>query len=145
VLDFTVSTRAIITALYNRLPDNGSELVLFDINRNAKLGPLFNSAAETMVDRLLPAPPRRYAVTIIANGERARDEVVSRSTPAGESAASEAALGLSYPTGVFSLSHVALPFPPWDSLYGITPDASEDFGIHLGNVAARGERGALIV
>ena len=38
VVDFTVSTRAIITSLYANLPANGSELVLFDFNRSAKLG-----------------------------------------------------------------------------------------------------------
>ena len=37
LVDFTVSTRAIVTGLYARLPENGSELVLFDLNRNAKL------------------------------------------------------------------------------------------------------------
>ena len=40
VVDFTVSTRAIVNALYLNLPANGSELVLFDINRNTKIGPL---------------------------------------------------------------------------------------------------------
>jgi alpha-beta hydrolase superfamily lysophospholipase len=145
VLDFTVSTKAVITALYDRLPANGSELVLFDINRNAKLGPLFNASASTMIDRLVPPAPRRYAVTVVANGTADSDSVVARTTPAGETAATVTPLGLAYPPGVFSLSHVALPFPPWDPLYGIAPDSSEDFGIHLGNVAARGERGALIV
>jgi hypothetical protein len=46
---------------------------------------------------------------------------------------------------VFSLSHVALPFPLSDSLYGLTPDSTEDFGVHLGSLALRGERGTLIV
>jgi hypothetical protein len=32
-----------------------------------------------------------------------------------------------------------------DSLYGMTPDPAEDFGIHLGAMAVRGERGTLIV
>jgi hypothetical protein len=54
-------------------------------------------------------------------------------------------LGLAYPKGVFSLSHVALPFPLTDSLYGLTPDDREDFGIHLGALPLRGERGTLIV
>jgi len=40
---------------------------------------------------------------------------------------------------------VALPFPPSDSLYGSQPDPTESFGINLGTIAARGERGALIV
>ena len=48
VVDFTVSTRAIISALYALLPANGSELVLFDINRAAKFGPL---AAQRFRDR----------------------------------------------------------------------------------------------
>jgi hypothetical protein len=54
-------------------------------------------------------------------------------------------LGLAYPLDVFSLSHVALPFPPGDALYGQTPDGTEDYGINLGALAGRGERGALIV
>ena len=32
-----------------------------------------------------------------------------------------------------------------DALYGADPDPSEDFGIRLGTIAARGEVGALIV
>ena len=32
-----------ITSLYAHLPANGSELVLFDLNRNAKFGPLLRS------------------------------------------------------------------------------------------------------
>jgi hypothetical protein len=55
------------------------------------------------------------------------------------------ALGLSYPIGVFSLSHVALPFPVSDSLYGMEPDTTENFGINLGAIAPRGERRTLIV
>ena len=53
-------------------------------------------------------------------------------------------LGLSYPAGLYSLSHVALPFPMNDSLYGLTPDTAEDFGIHLGALAPRGERNVLV-
>src|SRR5262249_12314558 len=45
----------------------------------------------------------------------------------------------------YSLSHVALPFPMNDSLYGLYPDPAEDFGIHLGALAPRGERNVLIV
>jgi hypothetical protein len=45
---------------------------------------------------------------------------------------------------VFSLSHVAVPFPVSDALYGLAPDEGEDFGINLGAIAVRGERGLLI-
>ena len=53
-------------------------------------------------------------------------------------------LDLTYPPGLYSLSHVALPFPMNDALYGLTPDPSEDFGINLGTLAPRGERNVLI-
>ena len=55
VVDFTVSTRAIVDALYVHLPANGSELVLFDLNRSAKFGPLLRSGADTALAGLLPA------------------------------------------------------------------------------------------
>jgi len=64
---------------------------------------------------------------------------------AGSDSERERALGLLYPADAFSLSHVALPFPASDGLYGSEPDPTEDFGVRLGAIAARGERGALIV
>jgi alpha-beta hydrolase superfamily lysophospholipase len=145
VIDFTVSTRAIIASLYAYLPANGSELVLFDLNRDAKLGPLLRTASDIVLTRVLPAPPRPYRTTIIANAAAASSEVVERVTEARADTERVRPLGLSFPPGVFSLSHVALPFPPSDGLYGFDPDPNEDYGIRLGTIAARGERGALIV
>jgi alpha-beta hydrolase superfamily lysophospholipase len=144
VIDFTVSTRAIISSLYGHLPANGSELVLFDVNRDAKLGPLLGSASDIVLTRLLPPPPRRFRTTIITNAAAGGGEV-ERVIEAGADTERERLLGLFYPPGVYSLSHVALPFPPHDSLYGSEPDPSEDFGITLGAIAPRGEVGALIV
>jgi len=72
-------------------------------------------------------------------------EAVARVTEAGETMERTTPLGLSYPAEIYSLSRVALPFPMSDSLYGLYPDSSEDFGINLGAMASRGERGALIV
>lgn len=144
VIDFTVSTRAIVTSLYARLPANGSELVLFDMNRSAKLGPLMSSAADSVLTRILPAPPRPFRTVVITNAGTG-DEVMARVVEAGADSEQVRPLGLSYPLGVFSLSHVALPFPPSDGLYGSDPDPADDFGIQLGTIAARGERGALIV
>ena len=44
------------------------------------------------------------------------------------------------------MSHVSIPFPLDDPLYGLRPDSSrEDFGVELGTLAPRGERGALVV
>ena len=119
--------------------------MLFDVNRDAKLGPLLRSASDRVLTRVLPAPPRNFRTTIIANATPGSGEVVERVIEAGAETEQQRPLGLSYPPGVFSLSHVALPFPPSDGLYGFDPDPKEDFGIQLGMVAARGEVGALIV
>jgi len=145
VMDFTVSTPSVISGLYDRLPANGSELVLFDVNRNVKFGPLLRDSADTKLSRIMPPGVRNYRLTIITNTGQGIDEASERVVEAGVIEERTRRLGLDYPKGVFSLSHVALPFPLHDSLYGLTPDSSEDFGVHLGSLAPRGERGTLIV
>ena len=145
VVDFTVSTRAIVNALYANLPANGSELVLFDLNRSAKFGPLLRRNTDTVMARLLPDPPRSYRTTIITNAGPGNPEVVERVTEAGATTERTRALGLLYPRDVFSLSHLALPFPMSDPLYGLEPESADDYGVNLGSMATRGERGTLIV
>ena len=145
VVDFTVSTRAIVNALYAQLPANGSELVLFDINRHAKFGPLLRRDTDTLVSRLLPEPPRNFRSTLVTNVSRQSDQVVARTIDAGSTTETVQELGLAFPPGVFSLSHLAIPFPLSDPLYGLQPDTREDYGANLGAMATRGERGTLIV
>jgi len=145
VLDFTVSTRAIVDALYAHLPDNGSELVLFDINRTSKFDALLRSDAGTAVARLLPPPPRRFRTSVITNAGPQQSEVAERVTAAGAVDEVTRPLALRYPPDVFSLSHVALPFPLTDGLYGLEPDPDDRAGINLGTLTARGELGALLV
>jgi alpha-beta hydrolase superfamily lysophospholipase len=146
VVDFTVSTPAIISGLYAHLPANGSELVLFDLNRAAVVGPLLRNAAETVLSRILADPPRRFRTVIITNAAPDTYDVVERVTEAGATTESTRPLELAFPPGIFSLSHVALPFPMSDSLYGMQPDKKEEFfGAHLGAIAPRGERGVLIL
>jgi alpha-beta hydrolase superfamily lysophospholipase len=144
LIDFTVSTRAIVSALYAHLPANGSELVLFDVNRTARFGPLLRASADTALARIVPSAPRRYRLTIITNADDESDNVIERVTEAGSTAEKSRPLGLSYPPGFYSLSHVALPFPVSDALYGAEPDKSENFGENLGILAPRGERNVLI-
>jgi alpha-beta hydrolase superfamily lysophospholipase len=145
LVDFTVSTPAVISALYARLPANGSELVLFDLNRNARLGPMLRPAFNEKIERLLPPAPRRFRTTIIANASPDTPQEVERVVDAGATAERTRKIDLVYPPDVYSLSHVALPFPVTDSLYGMYPGTDEHFGVNLGAMAARGEIGALIV
>ncbi|HEU5136618.1 MAG TPA: alpha/beta hydrolase [Steroidobacteraceae bacterium] len=145
VLDATVSTGAVIQSLYGNLPANGSELVIFDRNHRAGVGPMIRPAQADVLPALLPPAPRRFAFTVVGNatGDAGTDE--ARTVAAGATGTQTRSLGLLYPQDLYSLSHVALPFPPQDGLYGSEPVADEKFGVRLGMVAVRGERGALIV
>ena len=147
VIDFTVSTPAILTALYAVLPDNGSEIVLFDVNRTVKFGPLLRPSSYVALEQLTPTTPQAYRFTAIVNAGDDTDATLERTIAPGELQVSERPLGLPYPTGIFSLSHLAIPIPPDDPLYGTQPDPVNplEFGLNLGALDARGERGALIV
>ena len=145
VADFTVSTRAIVTSLYARLPANGSELTLFDLNRAIGLGPLLDRSMDTIVERLLPPAPRAFRTTLVTNEDPSSLEAVERAVESGTTEEAVTPIGLSFPPTAFSLSHVALPFPVTDPLYGSQPGPGERFGINLGALTPRGERGVLIV
>lgn len=145
VADFTVSTRAIVTGLYARLPANGSELTLFDLNRAIGLGPLLDRSMDTIVGRLLPPAPRAFRTTLVTNADPSTLEAVERAVESGATEEAATPTGLSFPPTAFSLSHVALPFPVTDPLYGSQPGPGERFGINLGALTPRGERGVLIV
>jgi alpha-beta hydrolase superfamily lysophospholipase len=144
-IDFTVSARAVVTALYDRLAENGSELVLFDVNRAALAAILFRKSSTRAADRMVGSPPRKYAVTVVGNVAPGDPATVARSVAAGAAEEVVEPLGVDYPDDMFSLSHIAIPFPPSDGLYGSNPDPADDFGIALGTIAVRGETGALIV
>ncbi|MFS9532259.1 alpha/beta hydrolase, partial [Klebsiella pneumoniae] len=93
-----------------------------------------------------PAAPRAYQTTIITNANSASTEMEIRTTRAGKTDTTvEKLQGMHYLPDVYSLSHVALPFPLSDSLYGRYPHPLNQYGISLGTFAARGERSVLVV
>ena len=143
--DATVLTPATAHVLYDRLPANGSELVLFDLNRFSPLGPFLKRGMDGLLAELLARPSRSYAFSVVTNARPDVLDVVERRFPAGVAPAAERPLGLAWPRDVFSLSHVAIPFPASDPLFGGQPDASEDYGLRLGLVGPRGEKSVLSV
>lgn len=145
VMDSTVSTRAVVTELFERLPQNGSELVIVDINQAASFRPLFKPASWTAVSELLPPKVRRYTVTTIANASEHSLDAVAKTTPAGQTRERVEPLSTPYPAEIYSLSHVAVPFPPDDDLYGRHPEVKNRYGISLGTIALWGETSVLSV
>lgn len=145
IMDSTVSTRAIVDALYRHLPDNGSELVIFDINQAASFRPLFVPTAYSAVATLLSPAPRRYRTTVITNATTSTYETVARTLPAGQAEEIVHPLHITYPPEMYSLSHVAVPFPITDSLYGLKPEEKNRYGISIGTISLRGDTSMLIV
>jgi alpha-beta hydrolase superfamily lysophospholipase len=144
--DATVLVEAVSERLYDRLTAaNGSELVLFDLNRQAYLRPLLRPTLDAWLAARQKGPARPYKFSLVTNATPATPEVVLRSRAAGTGKASARPLGLSWPPQIYSLSHVALPFPVTDPLYGISPDPRELYGARLGALAPRGERKVLAV
>jgi hypothetical protein len=142
-VDATVSTTAVVDRLLRHFPDNGNELMLFDINRSAVNSVLLVSDPGPLTDRLMRDATLPFAVTLITNKDQQSAAVVARyKPPLSAKIAKTQALNLDWPRGVISLSHVALPFSPHDPLYGEFPPENRNV-LYLGQISIRGERGLL--
>jgi alpha-beta hydrolase superfamily lysophospholipase len=144
LVDTTVLTEAIASRLFDRLPANGSELILFDINRSANVRPYLTSMQHGLLDNLESETKRLYRLTLITNDSEETLQVQARKYEPGETSPSIVPTQLSWPRGVYSLSHIAMPFPPDDPWYGDgsgTPEGETS----LGTIQPRGERGMLRV
>lgn len=147
VLDYTVSSAAILYHLYAYLPENGSQLVLYDVNQASLLGGMMRPGAVLSLQRMIPREPQRYTLFIVQNRAPGDQRTMLVTRKAGGLEETRTDLDFIYPKGVFSLSHGAVPFPMDDALYGLTPSPEDAtrYGINLGNIMLRGERGALLV
>jgi hypothetical protein len=82
---------------------------------------------------------------VVTNATAHTLQTVARTTLAQEREEHRYPLHLAWPADMYSLSHVAVPFPLSDSLYGREPDEKNRYGISLGTISLRGETGTLSV
>ena len=138
-VDATVSVNDVIDNLL--LPLNGEqhELVLFDINRLAIKSPLLISDPAPLTERLMNDTSLPFTLTLVTNREATTPQMAAISRPPGSS--EERVVydpHLKWPPGIISLSHVALPFPPDDPIYGAQAPADSDL-VFLGLIDLKGE------
>ncbi len=145
VVDSTVLTPSLVTHLYNQLKPNGHELVLFDVNRFSALGPFIKGRHNAFLSGLKGNSALPYAWTLITNQTPDTLQVVAVTRVAGLDTITQKALNLEWPRGIYSLSHVAIPFSPDDPLYGDREDLKKKGLFVLGMVEPRGEKGVLEV
>lgn len=154
VVDSTVTAPALVHRFFERLPAipevrRGSlnvqhELVLFDINRWAEIEPIMKQNPSAWIDPMLKNGNPQFMLTLLSNKSLENNHVFAFSRMPESSKIKSCDTGLLWPEDVYSLSHVALPFPPDDPVYG-SDDSIASPGPRLGNIALRGEKGVLNV
>ncbi len=142
-VDATVSTDAVVDNLLEHLAPGRHELVLFDINRNKVNSTILVSDPGPLTTRMLDNDSLPFALTLITNENNKTTTVVGHRKPSLSAKTVTEAFNLAWPRGVISLSHVALPIPPDDPLYGQRTSPYADATLQLGQIDVQGERGLL--
>jgi len=142
VVDATVSAPALLHGLFDRLPAGNHEAVLFDLNRTAEIEEFLKHDPWDELQRVFTRPDLSFTIALVTNENAESEQVVVRRRVAGGDKVTVTSLGVAWPDQLYSLSHIALPFPPDDPVYG-GPGAAKSPGIHLGDLDLRGERGIL--
>jgi pimeloyl-ACP methyl ester carboxylesterase len=144
VVDATVIAPDLVTRLFSRLRRPGSELIVFDLNRISGYSALVRLPAHSLQAAIDRSPRRDYRLTFIGN---VLDEKtgLARTTEPGQSTSVDTTLPYDWPDQVFSLSHMAIPFPLDDPIYGLKAPPAADGLISLGAMGVRGEKGIFAV
>ena len=141
-VDATVSVDAVVDNLLEHLAPGRHELVLFDVNRSSVVSTVVIADPGPLTARLMTDGALPFHLTLVTNADDESADLVRRHKTPFSSEVTTETLDLAWPRGVLSLSHVALPFPPDDPLYGRREFAGDQL-LHLGDMAIRGERGLL--
>jgi len=145
VVDSTIKVPDVINRLYDRLPDNNSTLVLFDINRNYQSIQLISPKVEKSLKSLLSLKEsHNYQIDIITNRVMENRPNLTQITIDKSGAFWQKRLDLEWSKSLYSLSHLAIPISPYDPVYGLYEDEKYD-GIRLGSVFSHGENGVLAI
>ena len=142
--DLVVPLGAVVSHLPDRLQPSGHELVLFDLNRHAEVSPFLDAPSAHVISELMADPRLPFDLSLVTNRTVGTNEVMVRRKTAHNARVREQALGMAWPYGVYSLTHVGLPFPPDDPVYGAYSRVNDGV-LTLGNLELRGEPGVLSV
>jgi hypothetical protein len=143
VVDSTVRTDALIYNVFDKLPENGHELILFDVNRSEIIQHFMKDNQSDLLAEMQAKAPTAYKYTLVTNQNERTTQVQSRSRAAGAIDSIDVDLPLAWPGDVYSLSHVAIPFAPTDAKYGAYDENGLPIPDSFNNRAPRGERAVL--
>jgi alpha-beta hydrolase superfamily lysophospholipase len=145
IVDSTITAKEVARGLLALLPTADHELVVFDVNRIDAIQGLIAPGPLEDLETIRNATNLPFRVTLVGSSSPDTRAVAAYTREAGAAEVQKMELGLEWPNTVFSLGHVALPFPADDPVYGIglPPGAQPPF--NLGAIAVRGESGALVL
>jgi alpha-beta hydrolase superfamily lysophospholipase len=118
LIDSTVRTDSLVHDLFQKLPANGSELVLFDFNRADAIRHFVVDGRRALLDELISDTDATFAYTLVTNRSPQTGNVEARAREVGSSVLAVEPLSSPWPRDVYSLSHVAIPFRDTDEWYG---------------------------
>ena len=138
IIDNTVSVSDTVNHLYKRLPKGDHTLVLFDINNHFSSNLLVKEKVSDTIQYLKEnSGGSNYQFDLISDMNSAEGNLqLIRNNKVVKS------LSYTWPKTLFSLSHLAMPIPKSDPLYG-SKNASKSPGIKLGHLAMYGESSIL--
>jgi hypothetical protein len=140
-VDATIPADGVIRKLLVHLPPHEHELVLFDVNRQAASYALFATDPHDTVEAL-SSVAHAFDLRRVTNRNPETMALMERRRAQGGEVVNERMLEMAWPDGIFSLSHVALPFPPDAPVYGLARQQDRRLPA-LGQIDLRGETGVL--
>ncbi|RLA05389.1 MAG: alpha/beta hydrolase [Gammaproteobacteria bacterium] len=144
--DATVKTSATVQRLYDKLENEGSELVIFDVNRGDQLSPFIPALNASPLLRLAASTDLPYRLTVITNIASDSQQVEEKIRASRSGLIESRPLPMAWPRSFYSLAHVAIPFAPDDPVYGTGDSQSGPYhGLPLGALQPRGETHLLTV
>lgn len=138
IIDNTVSVPDTVNNLYKRLPKGDHTLVLFDINNHFSSNLLVKAKVSNTIEYIKEnSVGSNYQFDLITdlNSSNGRLKLITNHKVVKD-------LSYYWPKSLFSLSHLAIPIPKDDPLYG-DKKAAKSPGIKLGHLAMYGESSIL--
>jgi esterase/lipase len=139
LVDDTVNSHAALKFVQS-LPKNHHELVIYDVNQNEILVELMNRQPPNLDTVIREHAPYDFSVSVVTNRDPYTQSVHALELKFGQTEPVYHELNLEWPAGVFSLSHIALPFQMDDQIYGSNTTENT---YNIGMMSPRGERGVL--
>jgi esterase/lipase len=136
IVDDTVDAKSILNFI-SKLPGKNHEVVVYDVNQNEAIVEILKKKPDNLIEIMNKESPFEFKISLITNRSQGSDLMRLVELDANSRELIDSDQKFEWPDEIYSLSHIAIPFPPTDMVYGsgITND-----NFNFGKLAPRGER-----